>query len=280
MWLCAPIASASCSIRTTAAIFIHSSIAQIAGLVLRSSRTCLTTDVLASAIEHRRGIDQLQALSLRLVEVQESVQRAIARELHDEIGQTLTALKLILESASSRFSADAGAGLRRAQALTDGLMAKVRSLSLNLRPAVLDDMGLLPALVLHTDRYTAQANVGIALTHTGIETRRFPPAVETAAYRIVQEALTNVARHAGVKDATVRVWAGDEILGVEIKDAGIGFDPKAALTSPRSSGLVGMRERAELLGGHLSVESTPGAGTRVIAELPLPAPVAEKTERP
>ena len=78
----------------------------------------------------------------------------------------------------------------------------------------------------------------------------------------------------------MRVWASEEILGVEIKDAGVGFDPKAAFASPRSSGLVGMRERAALLGGHLSVESTAGAGTRVIAELPLQGPVTEKTGGP
>jgi two-component system, sensor kinase len=96
----------------------------------------------------------------------------------------------------------------------------------------------------------------------------------------VQEALTNVARHAGVRDAAVRVWAGDETLGVEIADAGVGFDLKVALARSGSIGLVGMRERAELLGGRLSVESTPAAGTRVMAELPLQGPVPEKTGRP
>jgi PAS domain S-box-containing protein len=237
-------------------------------------------NVMGSAIESRRATESQQALSRRLVDVQESVQRAIARELHDEIGQILTALRLVLEMASRQQPGDAGARLREARGLVNDLQGKVRDLSRQLRPAVLDDLGLLPAFVLHTEHYTVQTNVRIALTHTGIEARRFPPAVETAAYRIVQEALTNVARHAAVQDAAVRVWASEEILGVEIKDAGVGFDPKAAFASPRSSGLVGMRERAALLGGHLSVESTPGAGTRVIAELPLQGPVTEKTGGP
>ncbi len=236
-------------------------------------------NVIASAIGSRLATERLQALSRRLVDLQESVQRAIARELHDEIGQILTALRLVLEMASRQQPGDAGARLREAQRLVTDLQARVREMSLHLRPAVLDDLGLLPALVLHAEHYTAQTNVRIALRHTGIEARRFPAEVETAAYRIVQEALTNVARHAGVQDATVRVWASEEILGLEIKDAGVGFDPKVAFASPRSSGLVGMRERAELLGGHLSFESTLGAGTRVIAELPLQGSVTGNTGR-
>ncbi len=234
-------------------------------------------NVIGAAIEHRRAIESQQALSRRLADVQESVQRAIARELHDEIGQILTALRLVLQMADLQQPDDAGARLRQAQALVTDLQGRVRDLSLHLRPAVLDDLGLLPALVLHSDHFTAQTNIRIALKHTGIEARRFPPAVETAAYRIVQEALTNVARHAGVKDATVRVWADEHVVGVEIADAGVGFHPRAALAIPRSSGLVGMRERAELLGGRLSVESKPGAGTRVIAELPFEGSVTEKT---
>lgn len=234
-------------------------------------------NVIASAVGSRRATERLQALSRRLVDVQESVQRAIARELHDEIGQILTALRLVLQMADLQRPDDGCARLREAHALVTDLQRRTRDLSLRLRPAVLDDLGLLPALVLHSDHFSAQTNVRITLTHTGIEARRFPPAVETAAYRIVQEALTNVARHAGVKDATVRVWAGEHFLGVVIADAGVGFHPKAALAIPRSSGLVGMRERAELLGGRLSVESKPGAGTRVIAELPFEGSVTEKT---
>ena len=107
------------------------------------------------------------------------------------------------------------------------------------------------------------------LKHTGLDGRRFATAVETAAYRIVQEALTNVARHAKVEEATVRTWAGADTLGVQIEDGGVGFDLEAALASYATSGLAGMDERASLLGGRLTVESTPGQGTHVTAEFPL-----------
>lgn len=105
--------------------------------------------------------------------------------------------------------------------------------------------------------YTAQTQVAVTFQHTGLE-RRFPPEVETAVYRIVQEALTNVARHAGVPEVTVRLWADQNMLGLQIEDQGTDFDPEATLAAGTSSGLAGMRERALLLGGHLTVESAPG----------------------
>ncbi len=216
----------------------------------------------------RAGRERLQTLSHRLVEVQETERQRIARELHDEVGQLLTGLKLTLE-ISVRLPADAvRARLGEAQALIGELMTRVRDLSLDLRPAMLDDLGLLPALLWHFERYAAQTNVEVTFEHTGLE-GRFAPEVETAAYRIVQEALTNVARHAGVSEVTVRLWASQDTLGVQIEDQGAGFDPEAALASGATSGLAGMRERPVLLGGQLTVESAPGAGTRVTAELPL-----------
>jgi len=99
--------------------------------------------------------------------------------------------------------------------------------------------------------------------------RRFQPEIETAVYRIVQEALTNVARHAGVSKVTVRLWADEEALNVQIEDQGAGFDREAALATGTSSGLSGMHERVALLGGRLTIETAPGTGTRLTAELPL-----------
>jgi signal transduction histidine kinase len=210
-----------------------------------------------------------------LLDVQEAERRHIARELHDEVGQALTGLKLLLDM-STRLPADEVTAsarklhdLREAQAMVNELMALVRDLSLDLRPAMLDDLGLLPTLLWHFDRYTAQTPVRVAFKHTGLEGRRFAPEVETAAYRIVQEALTNVARHAGVSEVVVRLWADQETLGVQIEDGGTGFDPEAALAAGATTGLAGMRERAVLLGGQLTVESAPLAGTCVTAELPL-----------
>jgi PAS domain S-box-containing protein len=214
------------------------------------------------------GRERLQILSQRLVEVQESERRTIARELHDEIGQALTGLKLVLDMAARSPGEDIGESLREALTLVDGLMTQVRDLSLDLRPTMLDDLGLLPALLWHCGRYTDQTGVHVDFRHTNLEGRRFGPKVETAAYRIVQEALTNVARHANVDKVTVRLWAEQDTLNVQIADQGAGFDLEQAMAE-ESSGLVGMRERAVLLGGELTIESTPGAGTRLMAELPL-----------
>jgi signal transduction histidine kinase len=111
-----------------------------------------------------------------------------------------------------------------------------------LRPAMLDDLGLLPALLWLFERYSAQTHVQVDCKHVGLEGRRFGAAIETAAFRIVQEALTNVARHAQVPSVIVRLWSDPNMLGVQIEDYGIGFDPKTA--SAASSGLTGMRERA------------------------------------
>jgi signal transduction histidine kinase len=223
----------------------------------------------------RAGRERLQTLSRQLLEVQEAERRHIARELHDEVGQALTGLKLLLDM-STRLPADEfTASLGEAQALVNELMALVRDLSLDLRPAMLDDLGLPPALLWHFDRYSAQIHVHVTCKHSGLEGRRFAPEVETAAYRIVQEALTNVARHAGVDQVTVRLWADQDMLGMQIEDQGTGFDPEAALAASDTTGLAGMRERAMLLGGQLTLESAPGAGTHVTAELPLPvAPVS------
>lgn len=213
---------------------------------------------------------ELRKLSQRLVQVQEAERRNIAHELHDEVGQVLTGLKLILEM-STRLPAEAAkAQLPDAQALVNDLMNKVRNLSLDLRPPMLDDLGLLHALLWHFDRYTTQTNIRVRFVHPGLEAgQRFPPELEIAAYRIVQEALTNVARYADVRDVDVCVAADAEGLDVEIKDRGKGFDVEAMLAAASSIGLTGMRERARLLGGKFSVVSKPGAGTTVTADLPL-----------
>jgi PAS domain S-box-containing protein len=217
----------------------------------------------------RAGRERLQALSRRLVEVQEAERRHTALELHDEVGQILTGLKLTLE-ANTRLPADkTRVSLDKAKALLNELIMRVDNLSLDLRPTMLDDLGLLPALLWHFERYTAQTHVRVAFQHTGLEGRRLAPEVETAGYRIVQEALTNVARHADVSEATVRAWADQNVLAVQIEDQGAGFDPEATLAAGDTTGVAGMRDRAVLLGGKLTVESAPGTGTRLTAEFPL-----------
>jgi PAS domain S-box-containing protein len=255
-------------------LFVHSR----APGAFRERLRLLTTfaNQAAIAIENARLFEQvhagrgrLQALSLRLVETQEAERRRIARELHDEVGQLLTGLKLTLEMSTQPPADLAWDRMGEAHALITDLMARVRQLSLDLRPAMLDDLGLLPTLLWHFERYANQTNVHVTFKHTGLEGRRFPPEVETAAYRIVQEALTNVARHAGVGEVTVRVWASQDRVSVQAEDQGAGFDPEVALAATKTAGLTGMRERAVLLGGQLTIESAPGAGTHLTAELPL-----------
>jgi PAS domain S-box-containing protein len=211
----------------------------------------------------------LKFLSSRLMEVQETERRNIARELHDEIGQVLTGLKLTLEMGARQPPEEARNSLQQAQVLVNELMARARKLSLDLRPAMLDDLGLLPTLLWHIEHYQAQTRVQVNFRHSGLEARRFSAEVETAAYRIVQEALTNVARHANVSEATVRLWTEGEKLLINVEDSGAGFDADFTVGPADTSGMAGMRERAVLLGGQLTVESAPGDGTRLTAELSL-----------
>lgn len=205
---------------------------------------------------------EMEFRSTRL-RVEEAERRRIARELHDEVGQILTGLKLALDMAGRREQS-----LSEARSLVNDLMARVRNLSLDLRPAMLDDLGLAPALLWLIERWTRQTGTEVDFRHGGLDDRRFSSEVETAAYRTVQEALTNCARHADARRVTVRVVAGADELTVSVEDDGKGFDPDAVKPGT-SSGVVGMRERASLLGGTFQLESNFGAGTRLTAELPL-----------
>ena len=201
--------------------------------------------------------------------MQELERRNIALELHDEIGQVLTGLKLTLEVSTRLPATELTDTLSTARGLVNELMARVRKLSLDLRPAMLDDLGLLPTLLWHIEHYTAQTHVKVNFKHSGLERERFSPEVETAAYRVVQEALTNIARHANVQEATVKIWTNQEVLSIEVVDAGQGFDSETAVTRTETSGLAGMRERATLAGGQFRLESATGHGTRLLAELSI-----------
>ncbi len=204
---------------------------------------------------------------------QETERRHIARELHDEIGQALTGLKLNLEMNMRLPAGVIDESLAEATAVVHDIMGKVRELSLSLRPPMLDDFGLLHALLWHFQRYTARTNVQVTTSNltspTGLDGRRFPSDIETAAYRIVQEALTNIARHAKAPEARVSLWTDHSTLYLQIQDHGIGFDPESVHASRPCSGLAGIRERVALLNGCFTLESAPGAGTQLTAELPF-----------
>ncbi len=219
-------------------------------------------------ITKRKAVEAaLQAVSIRLMEVQETERKHLARELHDEIGQMLTGLRLLLGPSEDATGKELTSRLERARTIVDDLLGRIRRLSFDLRPADLDELGLLPALLALFERYTAQTGVLVDFKHQGVA-GRFAPPVETAVYRVIQEALTNTARHAGVAGVTVRLWTDTGKLQLQVADRGCGFDPEVTLKAPRCSGLMGMRERIGLLGGSLNIESSPGAGTTITAELP------------
>lgn len=221
--------------------------------------------------EVNRSHARMKELSLRLLEVQELERAGMARELHDEIGQTLTVVKFLIEQCAGVLSSEdrMSSCFREAQLTVSRLMGATRELSLRLRPAMLDDLGLLPTLHWHFERFTTQTNINVVVKQVGMDHKRFSRHAETAIYRIAQEALTNVARHAESKEVIVRLWANDYTLGLQIEDHGKGFDPEAVWNSRNTFGLRGMRERATLLGGQFSLEAQVGGGCRVTAELPL-----------
>ena len=214
----------------------------------------------------REQTERLKVLSRRLIAVQEAERRRTALELHDEIGQILTGLKLKLELSARQTDDLLRNDLVEAQSLVNDLMARTRRLSLDLRPATLDHLGLLSALLRHVRQYSSQTGVHVDFRHNGLEARRFATELETAAFRIVQEALTNIARHSGADEAMVRIWADQHTLSVRVEDRGRGFDTNSTLGTDPSTGLAGMRERALLLGGTFVIESHPGNGTHLTAE--------------
>jgi len=226
----------------------------------------------------RQYSDRLQKLSQRLLDTQETERRHLARELHDEVGQSLTALKLNLGHANQNVP-KADSSLPDSMRIIDRVLAQIRDLSLNLRPAVLDDLGLLPALRWYVDSQAKRANLVARLSADSLTGVRLHSDVETAAFRIVQEALTNVLRHSQANSVDIEIWISDDRLSLAVRDDGRGFDArKQMLKAARggSFGLLGLKERASLLGGAAFIDSTPGNGATVTAWLPL---AEHETER-
>jgi signal transduction histidine kinase len=214
---------------------------------------------------------RLQSLSSRMLEVQESERRHIARELHDEIGQALTAVKLHLQSALRRGGPETKQPLEECVQITDHALDQVRNLSLNLRPSQLDDLGLVAALRWHIGRQAAAAGLETAFEADELS-ERLEPALETACFRFVQEAMTNIVRHAQARHAWIEARRKDDRLRVSVRDDGRGFDVATATREAiarGSLGLLGMQERVGLAGGRLNVISRPAEGTTIVAEFPL-----------
>jgi two-component system sensor histidine kinase UhpB len=223
-----------------------------------------------------RASAQLHRLSRRLLDVQETERRHLARELHDEIGQVLTATKLQLESAALHPEPErATAQFKDAVALLDRLLAQVRSLTLDLRPPLLDDLGLVPALHWLVGRQQSRAATPRVRLLADPAMTRCEPAIETACFRIAQEALTNALRHAAAQSITLTLDREDNTLRLSVRDDGRGFDVEAARFRAEQSGslgLLGMTERLALAGGTFTLRSSPHRGTRIEAVFPLSPP--------
>jgi len=216
--------------------------------------------------------DELAALSTRLISVQEEQLRRLSRELHDELGQSLTAVSSYLWLLERKLPPDLGE-LRTRAAEARRLVAKtlgeMRELSQLLRPPGLDLYGLAGSLEAHLEAFRGRHRIATKFTADGLP-ERLPEEIETAVYRIIQEALTNVARHASAK----RVWValtgkGDE-LGLEVRDDGLGLPVGDGANRPTGIGLIGIRERVRALGGTVTLSSGPEGGACLRASLPLP----------
>jgi signal transduction histidine kinase len=224
----------------------------------------------------------LQRLSARLVHAQEEERRTIARELHDEVGQVLMAVRVELALAEKQLDASSsGHLLRDAQSITDSALHTVRDLSHLLHPALLDDLGLAAAVEWYLQPFGRRHGLRVSLRHEGMA-RRLRPEVEIAAFRIVQEALTNVAKHAHASSCQVVLQRLESTLLITIEDDGAGFD-LASVETPgahRGLGLLGLRERVWQLLGTIRVVSAPGRGTNIRVELPVHDSTTAPAEAP
>ncbi|RPE74604.1 signal transduction histidine kinase [Vulcaniibacterium tengchongense] len=209
---------------------------------------------------------ELEELARGLIEVQESERRTLSRELHDDVGQAITAIKMGAASLAGEDEAGRAEIVAEIVALADQTIAKLRNLSMLLRPPQLDALGLEAALRGQAEALFRNARTALRLELQG-PARRPPAAIELACFRIAQEALTNVLRHAGAGTVQVRLRADAHALALQVADDGRGFDPAQV----HGLGLITMRERAQLLGGSFALHSAPGAGTRIEARLPLGA---------
>jgi PAS domain S-box-containing protein len=227
--------------------------------------------------------EQLRLLSNRLLATQEIERRHIARELHDEIGQTLTALKFNLHAIRQRSTASqVGTQLAESDELVDRLLQQVRNLSFDLRPSMLDELGLVAALRWYLDRQAKRTGLVVRLVADPLEIP-LPADVETACFRVAQESLTNVVRHAAAKEVRVEVRIRARELVLRVRDDGVGFDVHAArarASRGASFGLLGMQERVQLSGGRFEIRSAMGRGTEIVSCFPLGGESAEHRSPP
>jgi PAS domain S-box-containing protein len=221
-----------------------------------------------SAKELEEANHQLRLLSGRLFEVQEEERRHLARELHDEIGQALTAAKINLQSVAANGGGANFARLQETTGILDRLLGQVRQISLNLRPSMLDDLGLVPALRSLLDEQGRRASVEVRFSEKNMP-EKLEPEIQTTCFRIAQEAITNAVRHSHATHIDLDLRCKNGKLRLLVRDNGTGFDAESAQTQTIGLGLIGIQERAALLGGRAKIISSPNKGTTVDVSLPL-----------
>ncbi|MBI2000761.1 MAG: HAMP domain-containing protein [candidate division NC10 bacterium] len=237
----------------------------------------MTTELARSHDELERKEQMRARLLEQVITAQEDERKRIARELHDETSQALTSLMVGLKLLEQRPElAEMRESLADLRALTGKTLDAVHDLALQLRPSVLDDLGLVPAVDRIVEEFRRTHGIRVTFETNLRAGPRLPASLETALYRITQEALTNVARHAGAQSVSLLLEARRGSVRLIVEDDGRGFDVASCMSESRGErclGVFGMRERATLLGGTLTIESTPGSGTTIFVEVPLPLPL-------
>ena len=222
------------------------------------------------------GEKRFRLISKGILRVQEAERGRISRELHDSVGQSLTALKIqlqLLEEAAIQEKSALASRLAELRDLADRSLQEVRQISHLLRPHMLDELGLMPTLQWLVRTFQKRTGIEVELVSEGMEDRTDPD-VDNLVFRLVQEALTNVAKHAGAPAARVHLRRGGARLSLKVEDSGAGFDVEEVLHSTdedRGFGLRGIRDRVHLFAGRFTVTSHPGAGTILEIEVPLDA---------
>ena len=233
-------------------------------------------DLAAREIEIRKSRTQLRALLKHLEQAREDERTRISREVHDVLGQLLTGMKMHLKWVTQRIPKDTAdrealiSKLGETDSFANAILASIQEIALDLRPGILDRLGLMPALRFETERFAKRTGIACQFNSLpdGID---LPPEQATHVFRVVQEMLTNAARHARAGMVTVSVTQHDERVAIRVADDGIGI-PDGAEDAPNSLGLLGMRERAILLGGEVAIRRGATGGTNATLTLPAPRP--------
>ncbi len=241
-------------------------------VVARTQDLVVTNAALQAQIAERASGEQArEQLLQQLVAAQEEERRHIARELHDQLGQDLTALILGLKALQSIAAVEPHVAehIVQLQTMAVQIGEEVRRMAVQLRPSVLDDLGLALALSNYVEQWSARAHVAVDLHSSGLDGARLPLAVETTLYRLIQESLTNVLKHARASEVSVIVERRADEVRLIVEDDGAGFTFPTVPGAVPQLGLIGMQERLVLLGGTLTIESAPGSGTTIFARIPL-----------